>query len=196
MKERAAGLLPDFLDAAAELVRLGADGITTNCGFLSIYQRQLSAHVGVPVATSSLMQIPLIANLLPPHRRVGVITISQSTLTAAHLEEIGVDPSVPIVGTDNGREFSRVIINDEERMDVAHAEQDILHAGAALVGAYPDVGAVLLECTNMAPYARALRDHLHLPVFDIYSFMTWFHASLSPRSFGHPGANMPVWRER
>ena len=60
VRDRAEGLLDAFLDAAAELVRLGADGITTNCGFLSLYQRELAAHVGVPVATSSLMQAPLI----------------------------------------------------------------------------------------------------------------------------------------
>ena len=35
--------------------------------------------------------------------------------------------------------------------------------------AHPDTGAIVLECTNMVPYARALRDHLRLPVFSIYS---------------------------
>src|ERR1700686_4260471 len=58
--EKAAGLLDDFLAAARELVELGADGITTNCGFLSIYQSQIADHVKVPVATSSLMQVPFI----------------------------------------------------------------------------------------------------------------------------------------
>src|SRR5260370_20989822 len=51
----AKGLLDAFLAGAQELVALGADGITTNCGFLSLYQEELAAHVGVPVATSSLM---------------------------------------------------------------------------------------------------------------------------------------------
>src|SRR5713226_5626041 len=78
--DKAAGLLDAFLDAAAELVRLGADGITTTCGFLSLYQRELAAHVGVPVAASSLMQIPLIERILPPGRRVGVLTVSATSL--------------------------------------------------------------------------------------------------------------------
>ncbi len=47
---------------------------------------------------------------------------------------------------------------------------------------------MLLECTNMAPYARALREHLRLPVHDIYSFITWFQAGLRPRDFGYPGS--------
>ena len=63
--EKAEGLLDGFLAAAAELVRLGADGITTTCGFLSLYQKEIAANVGVPVATSSLMQVPFIERVLP-----------------------------------------------------------------------------------------------------------------------------------
>ena len=73
--DKAAGLLDSFLDAAEELVRLGADGITTTCGFLSLFQREIAAHVGVPVATSSLMQIPLIERVLPPGKRVGILDV-------------------------------------------------------------------------------------------------------------------------
>src|SRR5436190_16661618 len=43
--QKAHGLLDAFLQAGAELVRLGADGITTNCGFLSLYQTELARHV-------------------------------------------------------------------------------------------------------------------------------------------------------
>src|SRR5689334_23474677 len=92
--DKAAGLLDAFLDAAAELVRLGADGITTNCGFLSLYQREIAAHAGVPVATSSLLQIPFIQKLLPPGKRVGVLTISAATLSSEHLRAIDVDPEI------------------------------------------------------------------------------------------------------
>jgi Asp/Glu/hydantoin racemase len=194
--ERAAGLLDDFLAAARDLVDLGADGITTNCGFLSLFQKEIAAHVGVPVATSSLMQAPFIESVLPPGRRVGVLTVSGGTLTAEHLTAIGVDPTIPVVGTENGQEFTRVLIGDEPTMDVTAAEADILAAGDALVAHHPNVGAVLLECTNMVPYARALRDRLQLPVYDIYSFATWFHAGLSPRDFGHPGSAAREWRER
>src|ERR1043165_1563272 len=44
VRRRAEGLLERFLDAAQELVALGADGITTNCGFLSLFQAELAAH--------------------------------------------------------------------------------------------------------------------------------------------------------
>jgi len=194
--DRAAGLLDDFVAAAAELVRLGADGITTTCGFLSLYQREIAAHVGVPVATSSLMQIPFIAGILPPGRRVGVLTISAASLSREHLAAAGADPETPVVGTDDGSEFTRVIIDDEPLLDAAAAERDILAAGDALIAGHRDIGAVLLECTNMVPYARALSEHLRLPVFSIYSFVTWFQAGLAPRDFGAPGGGPREWRER
>src|SRR5688572_20733744 len=113
--ERANGLLDDFLDAAADLVSLGADGITTNCGFLSLFQKDLAARVKVPVATSSLMQIPMVQALLPPGKRVGVITISAKTLSRDHLVAAGAPADTPFIGTENGKEFFRAIVGNEQR---------------------------------------------------------------------------------
>ena len=116
----AAGLLPDFLDAAAELVSFGAEAITTNCGFLSLFQQEIAAHVRVPVATSSLIQVPWVQATLPPGKRVGVITVSASSLTPRHLEAAGVPADTPFVGTETGEEFFRVLILGEKQdMDVA-----------------------------------------------------------------------------
>ena len=180
----AEGLLQDFLDAATELVSHGAEAITTNCGFLSLFQRELSAHVRVPVATSSLIQVPWVQATLPPGKRVGVITVSGSSLTPRHLEAAGVPLDTPFVGTERGREFFRVLIlGDKEDMDVARAEQDILEAGRALMQSHPDIGAIVLECTNMPPYAAALREALDVPIYDIYSLISWFHTGIRPRRF-------------
>ena len=182
--EGARGLLPDFVAAARELVDLGAEAITTNCGFLSLFQAELAAAVAVPVATSSLMQVPWVQATLPPGKRVGVVTVSGGSLTPAHLAAAGVPLDVPVVGTEGGREFFRVLIQAQAvDMDVDLAEQDILDAGRALVAAHPEVGAIVLECTNMPPYAAALREAVGLPVYDIYSMITWFQAGLRPRRF-------------
>lgn len=180
----AAGLLPDFVEAARDLVRLGAEAITTNCGFLALFQKELAAAVGVPVATSSLMQVPWVQATLPPGKRVGLVTVSGSTLTPAHLEGAGVPLDTPMVGTENGKEFFRVLIKAEkDDMDVALAEQDVVEAGKALVAGNPDIGAIVLECINMPPYAAALQAAVGIPVYDIYSMITWFHAGLRPRVF-------------
>jgi hypothetical protein len=194
--QKAAGLLQSFLDGARQLVDAGADGITTNCGFLSIYQREIAEHVQVPVATSSLMQAPFIQSILPHGQTVGILTISARTLTAEHLSAAGINGSVPIAGTEDGNEFTNAIIGNKLTLDAAAAERDIIEAGHKLVERHPKTGAVLLECTNMAPYARALSEAVRLPVFDIYSFINWFHSGLSPRDFGHPSSAGRQWRER
>jgi Asp/Glu/hydantoin racemase len=181
--DRSGGLLDAFLEAAAELVRDGADGITTSCGFLSIYQQELAAHVNVPVAASSLMQIPLVQRTLPPGRRVGVLTYMESRLGPEHLHAAGAPQDTPVVGTENGREFWRVMERGEMELDIAAAREDILDAGRRLVRAHPEVGAIVLECTNMVPFARALRQEIRLPVYDIRSFVTWFHSGLDPAGF-------------
>ncbi|HUF80777.1 MAG TPA: aspartate/glutamate racemase family protein [Burkholderiales bacterium] len=180
----ARGLLPEFIEAAKDLVRLGAEAITTNCGFLSLFQHELAGAVNVPVATSSLMQVRWVQATLPPGKRVGVITVSASTLTPAHLESAGVPLDTPVVGTENGREFFRVLIKAEkDDMDVALAQQDILDAGRELLARHSDIGAIVLECTNMPPYSAALQAAYGLPVYDIYSMISWFHAGLRPRAF-------------
>lgn len=178
------GLLPDFIAAAQDLVRLGAEAITTNCGFLSLFQRELAAAVGVPVATSSLMQVPWVQATLPPGQRVGVVTVSAGSLTPAHLEKVGVPLDTPVAGTEGGREFFRVLIKAEkDDMDVDLARQDVVDAALDLVARHPEVGAIVLECTNMPPYAAAVQAATGRPVYDIYSMITWFHAGLRPRVF-------------
>ncbi len=82
-----------------------------------------------------------------------------------------------------------LILGEKEDLDVAAAEADILDAGAELVRRHPDVGAIVLECTNMPPYAAALRRALDRPVFDIYSLVTWLRAGVRPRRFP-----LPDWR--
>jgi len=183
VRNRAEGLLEPFIEAARDLVATGADGITTNCGFLSLFQREIADAVGVPVATSSLMQIPAVQSLLPRGRRVGVLTVSRDSLTPAHLQAAGVPLDTPVVGTEGGREFTRVLLGNEPELDTELARLDLLDAGRALLEAHPDVGAIVLECTNMIPYAAELRRALEVPVFSIYSFILWFQSGLMPRAY-------------
>jgi Asp/Glu/hydantoin racemase len=175
------GLLGPFIDAARELVADGVDGITTNCGFLSLFQEELAEAVGVPVATSSLMQVALVNRLLPKGKRAGILTISASTLTPHHLEKAGVPVGTPIGTTEGGREFTRAILGNEMELDVEAARQDNVEAAQRLAGDNPELGAIVLECTNMIPYAADIREATGLPVFSMAGFVTWFHSSLQPR---------------
>ena len=176
-------LAADFIEAGRELVRMGCDGITTNCGFLSLIQDQVRDALGVPVATSSLMQVALVQQTLPAQKRVGVLTISKPDLTDAHLRAANVPPDTPIVGTENGRNFSQDILGDRESINFDDCRQDLLDAAQELVSSHADVGAIVLECTNMVPYAADIRRQTGLPVYSIYTFVTWFQAGLVPRKF-------------
>jgi Asp/Glu/hydantoin racemase len=183
VRQGAQGTLQHFIDAARELVDLGAEGITTNCGFLALFQKELQSAVPVPVVTSSLMQIAQVARTLAPGKRVGVVTISSRTLTARHLDAAGAPVDTPIAGTDDGEEFSRVILGNELVLNRDAAERDVVSAAMALTRDHPDVGAIVLECTNMCPYAAAVQRATGLPVFDIYSLVNWFYLGLVPRAF-------------
>ncbi|NNF91870.1 MAG: aspartate/glutamate racemase family protein [Boseongicola sp.] len=183
VRRGAEGLLPEFIAAAKALVADGADGITTNCGFLSLFQTQLSEAVDVPVMTSSLMQVAMVNSLLPKNKKTGLLTISRSTLTAAHLAAAGVPEGTRIGTTEGGAHFTEAILGDASELDVALAEADNVAAAVDLATANPDLGAIVLECTNMTPYAAAIRKATGLPVFSMVSGVNWFQSSLAPRQW-------------
>ncbi len=183
VRHRAEGLLESFLSAARDLVASGVDGITTNCGFLSLYQRELAAAVDVPVAASSLMQVQMVNATLPPGKVAGVLTISAESLTPEHLAKAGVPEGTPIGTTEGGREFTRVVLGNELQMDVEAAREDNVGAARALASEHPEVGALVLECTNMIPYAADIREATGLPVYSMASFLRWFQSGLMPKRY-------------
>ena len=184
VRQRAAGLDGAFVAAARRLAANGAAAITTVCGFLSLFQGELAAAVDVPVASSTLMQIPSLERMLPDGRRVGVVTVSRGSLGEDHFAAVGARTDTPVEGTEGGRELTRVLLGDELRLDVAAAEADVVDAANRLCARRPDVGAIVLECANMAPYAAAVRRATDRPVFDIYGFVGWVHSGLPQSSAG------------
>jgi len=172
-----------FITAAKDMVANGADGITTNCGFLALIQDELAQAVGVPVATSSLMQVPWIQAMLPPDKRVGILTISKETLTGKHLDAALIPHTTPIVGTKPDSEFASGILNDQAELNFDQCREDNLSAARELMTEHENIGAIVLECTNMVPYAADIRKLTGVPVYSIYSFVSWFQAGLMPRRF-------------
>ena len=183
VRGRAEGLVDAFIAAGRALAQEGAGALITTCGFLALHQRELAQALPIPFASSSLMQLPVLERALPSGKRVGVITIDAAALSKGHLAAVGADPETPTVGVDPSGEFARSILGDLPSLDAAAAEREILAAGDALVARHPDVAAVVLECANMPPYARALRERLRMPVHDMVSFGRWFYAGLAPAAF-------------
>jgi len=155
---RASGLAGIFGERARELEREGACAITTSCGFLVLLQRELQDAVSVPVVTSSLLHLP---RLLARGPQVGVLTISAAHLGPEHLLAAGVEPArlgdVIVQGVDPAGEFARAILGNHAAMDLAQAQADVVSAALELKARAPGLGSVVLECTNMPPYAAAVR---------------------------------------
>src|SRR5213594_2856734 len=181
VRRGAAGFLPAFLEGAQRLEREGVGAITTNCGFLVKFQRELAASVRVPVFTSSLLLVPLVHRLLPPGRRVGIMTVNAGTLTAEHLDGAGIGRDMPIAvaGMETEKEFTRVLLGNELVLDVDAAREEHVRVARRLVAEHADIGAIVLECTNMPPYAADIQRETGLPVFDIVSLVTMVHTALA-----------------
>ncbi len=176
-------LLPGFIDAARQLEREGASAITTSCGFLARFQSDLAAAVRVPVCTSSLMLVPLVHRMLPAKRAVGILTIDASALGPAELRGAGVAADIPTVvaGLEGEAEFARAILEDRPSLDVDVCREEHVRVARRLVDAHPEVGALVLECTNMPPYRQAIHEATALPIFDIVHLVTLLHqATASP----------------
>lgn len=165
---RAGRVVPGFIGIMRQLEREGARAITTSCGFLVLLQRELQAGVKVPVVSSSLLQLP---GLLKDHAQVGVLTISAKHLGAEHLRAAGVRreqlPRVIVQGVAPDGEFARAILGNEPAMDLDKAQADVVAAALALKARAPGLRAVVLECTNMPPYAPAVREATGLQLYSL-----------------------------
>src|SRR5919197_228975 len=187
VRRGAEGLLPAFVEGARALESEGVGAITTNCGFLVKYQAELAGAVRGPGFTSSLLLVPLVHRLLPAGRRVGIMTVNAGSLGPEHLLGAGIGREIPIAvaGMETEKEFTRVLLGDELELDVDAAREEHVRVARRLVGDHPDVGAIVLECTNMPPYTADIQRATGLPVFDVVSLVTLVHGALA--------AGLPPW---
>ena len=174
-------LLPAFIEGARTLEREGVRAVTTNCGFLAKFQSEVAASVSIPVFTSSLMLVPLVHRMLPPKRAVGIMTVDASSLRPEHYTGAGISKDIPTVvaGMETEKEFTRVMLDNELELDVEAARQEHLTVARRLVEGHPEVGALVLECTNMPPYRADIQAATGLPVFDITTLVRMVHDAVS-----------------
>ena len=160
VRERDPALLRPFIDAGLALVAEGASAITTSCGFLVLFQSELQAALPVPVWTSSLL---LLADL--PH--AGLVTADAASLGADHLRAAGADFETPIEGITTGCKFQQTLLHDKPELDMADALLQVVGAAQRLLARHPALTDIVLECTNMPPYADAVRRATGVRVHDI-----------------------------
>ena len=172
-------MLEPILAAARRLEAQGVRAITGSCGFLAMFQKEITEAVSIPVFVSSLLQVPLAYQMT--RAPVGVLTASAPSLTEKHIAGAGCE-GIPIAvqGLENTEEFAAVILrNERDGMDLTKVRQEVLAAGRALVEREPAVGALVLECTDLPPYAHQLQTALGRPVFDLTTLATMMHDVVS-----------------
>lgn len=177
---REGGLTDAFVAAGEELIRQGAGALLTSCGFLVLRQRQLASRLSRPLATSSLLQLPQIAAMLPADRKIGVVTYDAESLTPTHFREAGVAASMPlpsVVGLPRGGAFHRLIERNAP-YDRPSLEAELMGAIEGLLQREPTIGTILLECTNLPPFTAAITARFGRPVFDVLTLGRWLHAGL------------------
>jgi len=177
--------LPNWIHAAKELEEEGVKAIVGGCGLSGTIQGALAAAVDIPVYTSSMLFLPMLANTMAAGKRVGVLTHSEEMLNTHDrrlFKECHIDDSIPIavagmVESENSADWLQL---GTENFDNATAEKMLVEEALGLRRRYPDINALLLECTEMPPYADAIRKATGLPVFDSVDMVKLVHNMVRP----------------
>lgn len=192
--------LEPLLASARRLERIGCRAIAGECGYFAYFQREVAAAVRVPVFMSSLLQAPLAAQLIGPDRVVGILAANASYLTGRHLIAAGIQPgSNYVVGDVMSRfeceEFDHLWTRgrrtDPPGANYEKAETEFVEVASAFVRQYPQMGALVLECTGFPPFARALQRQLaqagiDIPVFSWGTLLDYAYSVVVHRDYyGH-----------
>jgi hypothetical protein len=178
-------MAPLVVEAAQELARQGAKAITSDCGYFGAYQREVAAAVPVPVFLSSLMQAPFVLSMLAPAQKVAVLVANGASLSDRVLEKIGIVDTSRIVfrGLEDKTEFRRTVLDECGTLDADLVAQEVVDAALEVQVAHPEVGAVLLECSDLPPYSAAVQAATGLPVFDWIGFINYVHQAVNAKPY-------------
>ncbi len=177
-------LVKPFIDGAIELEKDGAKGITTSCGFLGMFQKEVADAVNIPVFCSSLLQVPMAARMLKKDQKVGIMTADSRNLTEKNLKPMGIDESikVSIAGMEKSPEFWGVFFEDKPEMDIKQMEAEAVEVALNLVKREP-IGAIVLECSTLPPFAPAIQKATRLPVFDFVTLTNLMYEVVCRKDF-------------
>ncbi len=173
-------VLERMIEASKGLADSGVRAITTSCGFNAVFQRELAAALDVQVFTSSLLQVPAIFRLMRPGRKVGVITAKKSALRSKHLRMVGITEEMPVelFGLETCREWNKIFEAPDDDMDLDAVALEVVGTAERAVRAHPDIGAIVLECTDLPPFAEKIRRSTNLPVYDFTTMVYTVASSL------------------
>lgn len=178
-------LLDPFIDAARELQDEGVKAVTGACGFMALFQRQVVDALDIPVFLSSLLQIPFIYQMLPRGRKIGVISADSSALTFEHFSSVGINPDIPLIlgGMENQKEFREAVLLEKGTLDSDQIKREVVEVAEEMVYKDPDIAVIVLECSDLPPYAAAVQAAVNRPVFDFITMIQYVHSALVRRQF-------------
>ncbi len=173
-------VLQRMIDQVKAMEKEGIRAVTTSCGFNAIFQKELADAVDIPVFTSALLQVPFAQAIIGKNHSVGIITANREALTKEHLHACNItdDMNCYVQGLENCREWSKIFENPEEPFDMEAVSKEIMGAVAEGFKAHPDTGLIVLECTDLPPYAKRIREEFGVPVLDINSLVGYVAISL------------------
>lgn len=183
LNQRDPALKDVFIEAALELQDRGVKAITGACGFMAYFQEDVAAAVEVPVFLSSLMQIPFMHAACGG--TVGIITANASRLTPRHFEACNVPSSIPlaVAGMESKMEFRTAILEEKGTLDSAAIEREVQDVARHMVEENPEIRSILLECSDLPPYAHAVQAVTGRPVFDFITMINHVQHSLACRPY-------------
>jgi len=172
------------INAGRELEQEGVRAIAGACGYLGNYQQQVTAALNVPVFLSSLLQVPMIYHALKPGQRIGILCADGPALTSQLLENCGVTPEIPIavLGLEDRPAFSSITYSKGE-FNFEQIQKEVVDGACQLAEEYHDIGAILLECSDMPPFAWAVQAAVKRPVFDFVTMINWIYQGVAQRSY-------------
>ena len=187
--------LEPMLKAARKLEKIGCRAIIGECGYFAYFQREVAASVKVPVFMSSLLQIPLAQQIIHPYQVVGVLMADTRYLTDRHLESVGVrlGTNYVIGGAMDDfecHEFDNLWTKELRpalpAADYAKAEAEFLTVAKRFFDQYPNMGAMVLECTGFPPFARTLQREIDIPIFSWGTMLDYAYSVVVHRDYyGH-----------
>lgn len=160
------------IDAARELEAEGVRAIVGACGFFAHFQEPTADAVSVPVYLSSLCQIPLILQGLRRDQKIAIFTADDS-IDELILSHVGATDERLIITSVGGLASFAPIRYGKEPLDNKRLSQDLAERARQLRGDHPEIGAVLLECSDLPPYAADIQAACALPVFDFITLIKW-----------------------
>ena len=172
-------LAAPFIEAAIRLRDRGVKAITGACGFMALFQKEVAAAVDIPVFLSSLLQVPFM-HRITAGKPVGIITANSSCLTPRHFDNVGIDSTIPMViaGMENQTEFREAVLEEKGTLDSSLIETEVMGVAEELVRRNPEIGSILLECSDLPPYAHAIQSVTGRPVFDFVTMIEYVHQTL------------------